>query len=290
MSECLSWPVGDDLQMNTSDPNRRTTAREDPWAVLNVDRSSTRSEPTLVGVISDALSSTALSSLATSLGLDIGDVGRLVQAVVPVLLERLSSNAAGGGADALTSAVRDDHDGSVLDSIVPFLGGGFKSGPGTAILGHVFGDELDGAVNDVAQRTGLPPAAVRLGFNALAPVVLGAVAKAALGVVTVVVVVKLLDVAVDSIRSGQAQRLLGRLNDRLDVDNDGNALDDVGRGAVSGTKRVAAAVSQTAGRISRNENVRAGVAKTAKVASQVATSGAKAAASTGKKLLKKLWR
>jgi hypothetical protein len=267
------------------------TAAPSPWRRIGHDgRMAGTDETTLIDVLANALSSGALKALAGSLDLDAADVQKLVQAVVPVLVERLQANASSGGAEGLASALRDDHDGSVVDAVVPFLSGGFRGGPGVAILGHVFGDELDDAVANVATTTGLPPTAVRLGFNALAPLVLGAITKVAIGAVTAVVVVKLLDIAVDNIRSGRAQRLLGRLNDRLDADNDGNAADDVARTAARGAKAAGSGFLDIAGRVRDNQRVRSIAAKAAASTPKLAVSGAKAAASTGKKLLKRLWR
>jgi hypothetical protein len=243
----------------------------------------------LIDVLDDVMSSGAVRALASALGIDVAAAKRLTGAVVPSLVERLQANASSGGADTLAAAVRSDHDGSLLDRVVPFLGGGFRGGPGMAILGHVFGDELDGAVATVADTTGLPPSVVRLGFNALAPVVLGAITKAAIGAVSAVVVIKLLDVAVDAFRSGRAQRFVGRMNARFDDDGDGNALDDVGRDAVKGVQTAGGAAVRAAGRVQRNEHVRATVTKAASGAKQLASAGARGAVSGGRKLFKKLW-
>lgn len=247
----------------------------------------------LLDTISDALTPKVVQTLAGQLGIDRGDVQKLIGAAMPLLLERLQQNAKSGDADNIASALQKDHDGSLLDDVAGFAAS-FRGGPGTAILSHVFGDQLDGAVAQVVETTGLPQGVVRLGFSALAPVAMAAMTKAALGAVTAVVVVKLLDVAVDGVRSGKAQKLLGSVNRRFDDDRDGNALDDVGRDALAAAKKGGFFAAGAARRLARSKRLRSGAGRGAKAAKKTGTKAAKAAAkklgstSVGKKLGKKL--
>lgn len=237
----------------------------------------------ILDVLGDALDDKAVAALGRSLGIDTGDAAKLVAAVLPVLIEQLGSNAKRGDADALTAAVAKDHDGGLLDDAAGFLGGRFSGGPGMAILNHVFGDQLDASVSKVAASTGLPSPVVRLGFSALAPLVLGAITKAAIGAVTVVIVVKLLDVAVDQVRSGRAQELVGRLNRRFDDDGDGNALDDVGRDALGTSKRVGSSLVGATKRVARSK-------RTKKVASKAVDLGGSALKAGGSAVKKRFGR
>ncbi|MEZ5379249.1 MAG: DUF937 domain-containing protein [Acidimicrobiales bacterium] len=237
----------------------------------------------LLDVLGGALDDRAVSALASSLGIDADDAGKLVAAALPVLIERLGANAKSGDAGNIASAVAKDHDGALLANAAGFLGGGFKGGPGVAILNHVFGDQIDDALVTVSTATGLPTPVVRLGFTALAPMVLGAITQAAIGAVTAVVVIKLLDVAVDQVRSGRAQALIGRVNASLDDDGDGNALDDVGRSAVDVTKKVGVGLATTTAKVARSDRTKSA----AKTGAKVAIKGGTVLAKTGGKLLKK---
>ncbi|MEZ5219372.1 MAG: DUF937 domain-containing protein [Ilumatobacteraceae bacterium] len=228
-------------------------------------------------LLTDALSPRATRALADSLGLDEATTAELTAQIVPALIEQLRDNAGGGGAEALAGAVASDHDGSVLSSSVGFLGGGFRSGPGAGILDHVFGDQLDGVTDRLSSATGVPTPVVQLAMRALAPLVLGALAKAAIGAITAVVVVKALDLAMDQIRSGNVQRWASSLNRRLDADGDGSAADDVGRGVVRGVRTGAGAVFVAGRRVASSTAVRRSgkaAAKTAAVAAKGAAKGA----------------
>lgn len=237
----------------------------------------------LLDLLGNALDDKAVAALGRSLGIDAGDAAKLVSAALPVLIEQLGANAKSGDAGNIASAVTNDHDGSVLSNAVGFLGGGFSSGPGAAILNHVFGDQIDTALVTVSTATGLPAPVVRLGFTALAPMVMGAITQAAIGAVTAVVVIKLLDVAVDQVRSGRAQAMLGRVNSSLDDDGDGNALNDVGRGAVGLTRKVTIGIASTTAKVVRSERTKT----VAKTSASAAIKGGTALAKTGGSLAKK---
>ena len=241
----------------------------------------TDAQPDLLDALGGALTPQALLALAKQLGLGLDDVTKLVKAILPTLLERLQHNADAGDSQHIADAVAKDHDGSVLDDAVGFLGGGFRSAAGGGILGHVFGDQIDSTAQRISTETHLPEAAVRTAMTALAPMAMGAIAKVALGAISAAGVVAILGLAVQGIRSGKVQRVVGNLNDRLDDDGDGNTLDDVGRDAVSAAKRGGAAVATAAKKVTSNPKVRdtAGKAKAATVG----------AASGAKKRLKKLF-
>jgi Bacterial protein of unknown function (DUF937) len=238
----------------------------------------------VLDVLGKALTPDALRALGPALGIDGDDISKLVKAIIPELVERLSNNAKGGDASKIAAAVTKDHDGTLLDIATSFLGGGFKTGPGFAILGHIFGDEFNGTVSKVAETTGLPDSVVKMGFNALAPLAMAAITKAALGAVTAVVLIKVLDVAVDGIRSGKVQRVVSDLNRRLDADQDGNAVDDVGRGAVGAIKKGGIAVFGFGKKVATNDKVQAGAAKTANGGKKLVVAGAKQAKKQAGKL------
>lgn len=243
------------------------------------------SQPDLLDALGGALTPQALLALAKQLGLGLDDVTRLVKAILPVMLERLQANAAAGDSAAIAAAVDADHDGSVLDDAVGFLGGGFLRSSGGGILGHVFGDQLDSTAKQISTQTHLPEGAVRMAMTALAPMAMGAIAKVAIGAVTAAGVAAVLALAVQGVRSGKVQRVIGDLNDRLDDDRDGNALDDVGRDAVGAAKRGGAAVVGAAKKVTSNPKVRETASKAAATTKELAGKVRNGA----KKRLKKLF-
>ncbi|MCP3854813.1 MAG: DUF937 domain-containing protein [Actinomycetia bacterium] len=207
------------------------------------------------GVLQQSLSPRAIGSLGRSLGISSSDTRRLVGTAMPVILKRLDQNAHRGGAADLAWAVARDQDGSRVDTATAaFLAGGFRKGPSLAILGHIFGDELDSAIASVAERTRLSPTVVKLGFAALAPLAMGTVTKAAVGVASAVAGVKLLEVATDQVRSGRVQRTAGRMHRFLDTDDDGKVLDDLGQATVRGLRRGGRRVAATARFMARDRS------------------------------------
>lgn len=235
----------------------------------------------LLDALGGALTPQALIALGKQLGLGLDDVTRLAKAILPVLLEQLKGNADAGDGANIAAAVSKDHDGSVLANSVAFLGGGFLKGSGGGILGHVFGDQIDATAQRISDQTHVPAPVVRTAMTALAPMAMGAIAKVALGAVTAAGVAAILAVAVQGVRSGKVQKVIGSLNDRLDDDNDGNALDDVGRDAVAAAKRGGAAVSDAARTVAANPKVRQQAGKAKTVVGK--------AAASGKRKLKKLF-
>lgn len=243
----------------------------------------------VLDVLGRALTPKAISALAPHVGLESAQADKLVKAIIPWIVEQLRNNATSGQSAKIADALNKDHDGGLIDLAESFLGGGFRSGSGEGILGHVFGAQLDAVVARVSATTGLPPTAVRTGFQAVAPLAMGAITKAAIGGVTALVVVKLLDVAVDGVRSGKVQHVIGNVNRALDTDRDGNALDDVGRRGVSAVKSGAGAVVSASKAVAGNAKVRAAAAKTVDTGKKVATAAAKGAKKQAGRLLGKLF-
>ncbi|MDX2031139.1 MAG: DUF937 domain-containing protein [Blastocatellia bacterium] len=180
----------------------------------------------LSGILNEALSGNAVSQISQQLGADEGTTSTAIQAALPMLLGALANNTASeGGASALQGALDRDHDGSVLDDLAGFIGN-YASGSGAGILGHVLGAQQPVAEQQVSQASGLDMGKVGPLLAMLAPIVMGAIGRsqresgAGIG-----------DLA--GILSGAAQQtgsgspLMGMLNQVLDRDNDGSAVDDI---------------------------------------------------------------
>ena len=152
--------------------------------------------------------------------------------ILSTLTSALAKNAARpGGANALVSALDRDHDGSVLDDVMGFLGGSRKpvnerTMNGSGILKHILGERQDGVSNMIGKMTGMESGNVGNLMSILAPMVMGALGKARNqhGMNTNGIV----DLLSSSVRSEENQRqemgLLGRF---LDADGDGSIMDDL---------------------------------------------------------------
>lgn len=94
----------------------------------------------LADILGGALGGDAISKIAGQLGTDEATAKAGIGVALPKLLGQLQANASQpAGAEALANAVNKDHDGSLLDDLGGFIGGGFTNGPGDKILGKVFG-------------------------------------------------------------------------------------------------------------------------------------------------------
>lgn len=181
----------------------------------------------LMQAIAAQLQGGAMTQLSNQLGTDSRSTQNAVQAALPVLLGALAKNSASsGGADALSSALDRDHDGSILDDLGGFLGGGAGT-DGAAILGHVLGARQPTVQAGIGKATGLGSDQIGQLLQMLAPVVLGYLGRqkrqqglnaGTLG--------ELLGT-----QSAQAQAqspALGALASLLDRDDDGTIIDDLG--------------------------------------------------------------
>jgi hypothetical protein len=96
---------------------------------------------------------------------------------IGAILGGLAQNASKPeGAESLFSAVKDKHDGGILDDLGGFLSGG-DAEDGGKILGHVFGDNRANVESQVAQAAGIEPSIVSKLLPMLAPMVMGWLGK-----------------------------------------------------------------------------------------------------------------
>lgn len=131
----------------------------------------------LVDTVLGSLGSGGLNTIAGQLGLTPDKAKVAVGTAVTVLTGALAHNASEPkGAQALDSALAKDHDGGILDNVTGFLGS-LTSGPGPAILGHVFGSKQPTVEKAVADKSGLPLDKVVPLLAMVAPLVMGALGK-----------------------------------------------------------------------------------------------------------------
>jgi hypothetical protein len=181
----------------------------------------------LIDMVARQLGGAALGQLSQQIGANTSQTQSAISAALPLLLSALSRNASTPqGAAALHTAVTNDHDGSILDNVMGFLGNA-QQGPGAAILQHVLGGQQQTVQQGLAQSTGMAPAAMGQLLKVLAPMVLGAVgrttAQQGLGADALAGLLG----SNNQMAQTAAPGLLGSLNKLLDHDGDGSALNDV---------------------------------------------------------------
>ena len=179
--------------------------------------------------IMQQLAGGASRTIAQRLGVSESTANTAVQVAVPLLLTALARNAsAPQGAESLHQAINEDHDGSILDNLMGYLGNP-QSANGSGILSHVFGGQRPAIENNLAQATGMDQGSAGSLLETLAPVVMGAVGQAQQQ--------KGLDPSgLSNLLNSQEQQaeasapgVMSMLNSMLDQNKDGSTMDDLQR-------------------------------------------------------------
>jgi hypothetical protein len=132
----------------------------------------------IIQLLVTQLGSGAVSEISKSLGVDDDKAQQAVGMALPMIIGALNRNTASSdGAEALVSALQRDHDGSILNNLSQAVGSQATINDGTAILGHVLGDQQSGLVQSVSRATNLKPEQVAQIFAILAPIVMGALGQ-----------------------------------------------------------------------------------------------------------------
>ena len=118
-----------------------------------------------------------VEQIGRSVGLSSQDVGQVLAGAIPAIMAGLSRNAdSHDGAASLLGALDRNHDGSILDDVIGYLGGA-DTDDGAAILGHVFGDRRSNVERTVSRSTGIDMAKVSKIMMMVAPLILGAIGR-----------------------------------------------------------------------------------------------------------------
>lgn len=180
-------------------------------------------------MITQQIAGQAAGQLASRLGVSEGTAQTAVQMAVPLIVAALARNAAQPqGAQDLHQAVTQDHDGSILDNLMGYLGNP-QSGDGAGILGHILGAQRPAVENNLAEATGLDQNSAGSLLEMVAPLVMGAVGRQQRQ--------EGLDPQGLSQYLGQQQQaaqtanpdLMGGLSSMLDSNRDGSVVDDLSR-------------------------------------------------------------
>ena len=178
-------------------------------------------------LLNQTIGSGEVEQMSRVIDADPQQTSSAVSAALPLLLGGLSRNAASGdGASSLLGALDRDHDGSVLDDLMGYLGQG-GSVQGAGILSHVFGDRRSVVEQGVSQASGLDISKVAQLLPLLAPIVMGALGRARQSnQIDQGSLAGVLDQGQQSL--GGSSDLMGALSQVLDRNNDGSVADDLG--------------------------------------------------------------
>jgi hypothetical protein len=180
-------------------------------------------------MITQQIAGRAAGQLASRLGVSESTAQTAVQMAVPLIVAALARNASQPqGAQDLHNAVAQDHDGSIMDNVMGYLGNP-QSANGAGVLGHVLGAQRPAVENNLAQATGLDQSSAGSLLEMVAPMVMGAVGREQRQ--------NGLDADGLSQYLGAQQQeaqsanpdLMGSLTSMLDSNKDGNVVDDLSR-------------------------------------------------------------
>lgn len=185
----------------------------------------------LLDQLTQQLGGDAIRQISRQVGADEGAVSKAVSGGLPLLVSALARNSSHeSGASALLGALDRDHDGSVLDDVMGYLGGGAAASGGADILKHVLpGNKQAGAQSAIGKMSGLDGGQVSQILALLAPMVLGALGRQrqqqnldAGGLADLLG-------AEHSRAHKKAPEAMGMLGQLLDSDGDGQVADDLAR-------------------------------------------------------------
>lgn len=180
-------------------------------------------------IITQQVAGRAASQMAQRLGIGEDTARTAVNLAVPLILAALARNASQPqGAQELHQAVREDHDGSVLDNLMGYLGNP-QAANGAGILRHALGEQRPIVENNLAQATGIDPNSAGSLLEMVAPLVMGAIGRQQQE--------NGLDPQGLSQYLGEQRQqvqntdpgLMGALNSMLDSNRDGSVADDLSR-------------------------------------------------------------
>jgi hypothetical protein len=177
--------------------------------------------------------SRAVEQISQNLGANSSVVNSAIQIALPAILGGLAKNAQDPqGAQSIDNALQRDHDGSLLDNLMGYLGGGIpapqeatRQTNGGGILEHIFGGSQTAVAKEVSQTTGLDMGQVAQLLIMLAPIVMNYLGRQK----------QQQGLDADGLSSwlgGQQQQIqqspqASLINSILDRDGDGSAMDDL---------------------------------------------------------------
>jgi hypothetical protein len=186
----------------------------------------------IMKLLQQAQGGTGLSQLAQQFGLDDGKAQDLAQMLAPAIGQAAKKRAEGGQADTVLAFMRGEDKASFFDD--PAAAATPEGmAQGRSFLDGLMGDAgaTDGLASAAAERAGVDPGTVAQFLPALAAMAQGGLQK------------QMPDATIDAMSSGGGlmgmvsgflgggasgqSSGLGMLNDLLDADGDGSAVDDI---------------------------------------------------------------
>ncbi len=136
----------------------------------------------LIGMLAGQLGGPVMQQLSQQIGSDEGTTQSAVGMALPMIMSAMGSHAeTEEGATAIHQATQE-HDGSILDNVMGFVGNAGAGGIGGALLGQVLGGGSHNAIADtISEKTGMDSGAANQLLGILMPIVMSVLGKVAGG-------------------------------------------------------------------------------------------------------------
>ncbi|MEA1786372.1 DUF937 domain-containing protein [Arenibacter sp. GZD96] len=193
----------------------------------------------LLDLLNSPIGKQLISGVAGQTGQPESKTADALSLAMPLLLGAMKKNASTPqGAQGLMGALSSSkHDGSILNELGSFFGGGVDESAindGAGILGHVFGNKQPQVENALSQKTGLDANAIAQMLKIAAPIVMGYLGKQTAQ--SNVSDANGLNGLLGGLLGGQPKESQSLIMTLLDADGDGSVLDDVA-GMVMGSSK-----------------------------------------------------
>lgn len=132
----------------------------------------------ILNLLSGRKGRTLIDGISKNVGTTPVETQNVLQEALPGILGFMNQNAATpSGAASLVNALNSKHDGSILDSLGDFFGGGGNEQDGNGILNHILGGKKDSFAQSLSGRTGVNSSQVTKIIAQLAPIVMAYLGK-----------------------------------------------------------------------------------------------------------------
>ena len=196
--------------------------------------------PGILDLLNSDAGKAIVNGVAGQTGQNTSKTNDILNMALPVMMQAMRRNASTpDGAQGLMNALNSKHDGSVLDDLEGYFGGGVNQDvldDGGKILGHVLGSKQKNVERTLGAKSGLDAAAIGQIMQTAAPLIMGFLGKQARQS-------KAQDAGgLDNVLGGllqgnSPQTETNFLNAVLDADGDGSVVDDVADMLLSGKKQ-----------------------------------------------------
>jgi hypothetical protein len=193
----------------------------------------------LLDLLNSPMGKQLISGIAQQTGQPENKSADVLAMAMPLMVGAMKKNAASPqGAESLMNALSSKHDGSSLDNLDSFFGGGVDNAvlqDGAGILGHVFGQKQSNVENVLGAKAGMDPSTIATILKIAAPLVMAYLGKQASA--NKVSDSGGMDSLLGGLLGGQPEQNQSLLTTLLDADGDGSMLDDVAGMVMDSSKK-----------------------------------------------------